>query len=132
MAIVGIEKLSAEIQKELTLYSQEVSDKLKVLAKKYATDLVKKTKATAPSGDRKSGKYRDSIKAKKLEEDVNSIKYIWYVDSKNSNYRLTHLLVHGHAKRGGGRTRENHFLRNAVEEMERNYLNDVEEVIRNG
>ena len=132
MAIVGIEKLSAEIQKELTLYSREVSDKLKVLAKKYATDLVKKTKATAPSGDRKSGKYRDSIKAKKLEEDANSIKYIWYVDSKNSNYRLTHLLVHGHVKRGGGRTRENHFLRDAVEEMERNYLNDVEEVIRNG
>ena len=132
MAIVGIEKLSAEIQKELTLYSQEVNDKLKVLAKKYATDLVKKTKATAPSGDRKSGKYRDSIKAKKLEEDVNSIKYIWYVDSKNSNYRLTHLLVHGHAKRGGGRTRENHFLRNAVNEIEQAYLKEIEEVIRNG
>lgn len=132
MAIVGIEKLSAEIDKELTLYSQGVAEKLKVLAKKYATELVKKTKATAPDGDRKSGKYKDSIKAKKLEEDVTSIKYIWYVDSKNSNYRLTHLLVHGHAKRGGGRTKENHFLRDAVEEMERNYLKDVEEVIKNG
>lgn len=132
MAIVGIEKLSAEIDKELKLYSQDVAEKIKVLTKKYADELVKKTKETAPDGDRRSGKYKNSIKAKKLEEDVNSIKYIWYVDSKNSNYRLTHLLVHGHAKRGGGRTRENHFLRNAVEEMERDYVNDVEEVLKNG
>ena len=132
MAIVGIEKLSAEIDKELTLYSTSVTEKLKALAKKYSSELVKKTKATAPNGNRKSGKYKDSIKAKKQSEDINSIKYIWYVDSKNSNYRLTHLLVNGHAKRNGGRTKANHFLRDAVEEMESNYIKDVEEVIQNG
>lgn len=132
MAIIGIEKLSAEIDKELTLYSMEITEQLKKLAKKYSSDLVKKTKATAPVGDRKSGKYRDSIKAKKQEENINSITYLWYVDSKNSNYRLTHLLVHGHAKRNGGRTRGNNFLSDAVEEMERNYLKEIEEVIKNG
>ena len=132
MAIIGIEKLSAEIDKELTLYSKSVTEKLKVLTEKYAKELVKKTKATAPSGKRRSGKYRDSIKAKKLEENANSIKYIWYVDSKNSNYRLTHLLVNGHAKRNGGRTKANHFLRDAVDDMERNFTKDVEEVLQNG
>lgn len=132
MAVIGIEKLSAEINDELKLYSAEVTDGLKKVARKYATELVKRTKATAPSGKRKANKYRDSIKAKKQSENLNEIKYIWYVDSKNSNYRLTHLLVRAHAKRNGGRTRENHFLRNAVNEIEQEYLKEIEEVIKNG
>ena len=132
MAIIGIEKLSAEIDRELKLYSSEVTDGLKKVAKKYSSELVKRTKATAPVGDRKYGKYRDSIKAKKQSENLNEIKYIWYVDSKNSNYRLTHLLVHGHAKRNGERTSDNHFLRNAVNEIEQAYLKEIEEVLKNG
>lgn len=132
MAIIGIEKLSSEINDELKLYSKEITDGLKKVARKYSSELVKKTKATAPDGDRKTNKYRDSIKSKKQSENLNEIKYIWYVDSKNSNYRLTHLLVHGHAKRNGGRTRENHFLRNAVNEIEKAYLKEIEEVIKNG
>ncbi len=132
MAVIGIENLSAEINDELKLYSESIKEGLSKVAKKYASELVKKTKATAPVGDRKSNKYRDSIKSKKQSENLNEIKYIWYVDSKDSNYRLTHLLVHGHAKRNGGRTRENHFLRNAVNEIEQAYLKEIEEVIRNG
>ena len=132
MAIIGIEKLSAEIDQELKLYSKEVTDNLKKVAKKYSSELVKRTKATAPVGDRKYNKYRDSISAKKLSENINEIKYIWYVDSKKSNYRLTHLIVNGHAKRNGGRTRENHFLRDAVNEIEQAYLKEIEEVIQNG
>lgn len=132
MAIVGIEKLSAEINKELTLYSQEVTDQLKKVSQKYAKELVKKTKETAPVGNRKSNKYRDSIACKKQYENANGVSWIWYVNSKNSNYRLTHLLVNGHAKRGGGRTRENHFLTRAVEEIEQNYLKEIEAIINNG
>lgn len=133
MAVIGIEKLSAEINDELKLYSESVKEGLSKVAKKYASELVKKTKATAPVGDRKSNKYRDSIKSKKLTENLNEIKYIWYVDSKNSNYRLTHLLVKGHITRNGvDRTSENHFLRNAVNEIEQAYLKEIEEVIRNG
>lgn len=132
MAIIGIEKLSAEINKELTLYSQEVTDQLKKVSQKYAKELVKKTKETAPVGNRKSNKYRDSIACKKQYENANGVSWIWYVNSKNSNYRLTHLLVNGHAKRGGGRTSENHFLTRAVEEIEQNYLKEIEAIINNG
>ena len=132
MAIVGIEHLSAHIDKELTIYSQEVTDDLKRLSKKYASELVKKTKATAPVGNRDSNKYRDSIKSKKLSESPNGVTYAWYVDSKNSNYRLTHLLVDGHAKKGGGRTRGNDFLEKAVAEIEKDYVKAIEEVIKNG
>ena len=132
MAIVGIEHLSAEIDKELTIYSQEITDGLKQLAKQYSTELVKQTKATAPSGDRKSNKYKDSIKSKKINESARGVTYAWYVDSKNSNYRLTHLIVHGHATRNGGRTKANDFLKKAVDDVESKYLKAVEEVLRNG
>ena len=132
MAVIGIEKLSSEIEKELTLYSQEVATQLKKVAQKYAKELAEKTKATAPSGTRKSGKFKDSIKFKKLEESLNGVTFVWYVDSKNSNYRLTHLIVNGHAKRNGGRTKANDFLKVAVESIEQDYIKAIEEVIQNG
>lgn len=132
MAVIGIEKLSSEIERELSIYSTDVAKSIKKLTKKYADELVKKTKETAPDGLRKSSKYRDSIQCKLLEESLNGVKYIWFVNSKNSNYRLTHLLVHGHTTRNGGRTSENHFLRNAVESMEKDYIKAIEEVIQNG
>lgn len=132
MAIIGIERLNAQIEKELTIYSREITEKLKAVAKEYSAELVKRTKATAPVGDRKSNKYRDSIKSKKLNETDRGVTYIWYVDSKNSNYRLTHLLVDGHAKRNGGRTKANPFLQNATEAIEQEYIKAIEEVIRNG
>lgn len=132
MASIGLEKLSAEISSELALYSKEVIEKLDEISKEYANILVKKTKATAPVGSRDSNKYRDSIKSKKLSESLNGVTYAWYVDSKNSNYRLTHLLVHGHAKKGGGRTRGNDFLSKAVAEIEKDYVKAIKEVIENG
>ena len=132
MAIVGIEHLSAQIEKELTLYSQNLTDELKKIAKKHSSELVKQTKASAPVGRRRSNKYRDSIKCKKLNESARGITYVWYVDSKNSNYRLTHLLVHGHALRDGGRTKANPFLQNATAEIEKEYIKAIEEAIKNG
>ena len=132
MAIVGVEHLSAQIEKDLTIYSQEITDSLKDIAKDYSKELVKQTKATAPVGNRKSNKYKDSIKSKKLNETPRGITYVWYVDSKDSNYRLTHLLVDGHVTRDGGRTRANDFLKKAVDDVIPKYLKAVEEVIKNG
>lgn len=132
MAIVGIEHLSAQIDKELTTYSEEVLDGLKKTAKQYANELVKQTKATAPDGNRKNNKYKDSIKCKKMNETPRGITYAWYVDSKDSNYRLTHLLVHGHALRNGGRSKPNDFLQKATDDVIDRYLKAVEEVIKNG
>lgn len=132
MAIVGIEHLSSELEKELTVYSKSVLEKLKITAEKYSTELVAQTKATAPVGNRRSNKYKNSIKCKKLNESARGITYVWYVDSKDSNYRLTHLLVHGHALRDGGRSKANDFLKNAVDDVTAKYIQEVEEIIKNG
>lgn len=132
MAVIGIEQLSAEIETALTVYTKETTEKLKKIAGKYARILKKQTKENAPVGRRKDGKYRDSINCKKQWESPNGVKYVWYVNKKDSNYRLTHLLVNGHITRNGGRTTPNNFLRDAVSEVTTDYLKEVEEAIKNG
>lgn len=132
MAVIGIEHLAKEIETTLTVYSKETTEKLKSIANKYSKILKKQTKANAPVGKRKDGKYKDSISCKKRWESANGVSYVWYVNSKDSNYRLTHLLVNGHVKRNGGRTKPNNFLRDAVSEVTTDYLKEVEEAIKNG
>ncbi len=48
----------------------------------------------------KTGKYKKSWAAKKVQENANSL--TMSVHSRN-RYQIAHLLEHGHAKRGGGR-----------------------------
>jgi hypothetical protein len=126
---IGINQLADAITDELTLYGQKIIDGVKQEAKKSMTELVKKTKATAPVGNR-SKHYRDSISSRKESENNRSISYLWYV--KGSDYRLSHLLENGHATRNGGRTKGTHFIRNASDPILEAYIKKVEEVIKNG
>lgn len=128
--IISIDNLSNEIEKELSLYSAEITAKMKNTTKVHAKKLLDKTKATAPSGKRKSGKFKTAIKCTVQNETANNVSYLWYVGGKN--YRLTHLIVHGHAKRNGGRTKSNDFLKKAVDEVEASYEKAIEEDIKNG
>ena len=48
----------------------------------------------------KTGKYKKSWAAKKVQENANSLAMV--VHSRD-RYQIAHLLEHGHAKRGGGR-----------------------------
>ena len=130
MGTIGVEELSSAIAKELTLYSSEVTEGIKRETKTHAKKLLDITRKTAPSGDRKTGKYRTSIRCTVQSETANRVTYLWYVTGKN--YRLTHLLVKGHAKRGGGRTKANPFLQNAVDQVIPEYERACEEVVKNG
>ena len=126
---VGIETLGDAIARELTIYSQEVIDGIKVEAKRYMSQLVKDTKATAPVGHRQKH-YRDSIKSKKVSESDREILYLWYVDG--SDYRLSHLLEDGHALRNGGRVEGTHFIEKATDPIIEEYLATVEDIIKGG
>lgn len=128
MAKVGIDGLAEAIGNELTLYAEGVKKGLDREADKAIKKLVKQTKASAPTGKR--GKFRSSISSKKLEDNINVTGYVWYV--KAPEHRLTHLLVHGHATKNGGRTRGNPFLQNAVSEVIPEYEKKVKEVLQNG
>ena len=126
---IPVSQLADAINNELTLYNDKVITGVKKQAKKYMSQLVKDTKATAPVGKR-TKHYRDSIASKKLEENDRSITYLWYV--KGSDYRLSHLLEKGHALRNGGRTAGTHFIQNASDSILKQYVEAVEGVIKNG
>ena len=126
---ISIEGLSSAIERELTIYSNEITEGIKRETKNTANKLVKKTKETAPVGNR-SKHYRDNIASRKLEENDRGATYQWYV--KGPDYRLSHLLENGHATRDGERTRATHFIKNASEPILKEYEEKIEEVCRNG
>lgn len=122
------DKLAEAIGKELTIYSEEVEDKLREVTRKSVTTLVKKTKATAPKGKR--GKFSKQIAGdfSDLKKGTRKIKAVWYV--KAPDHRLTHLLVHGHATKDGGRTKADPFLQNALDEVLPEFERKVEEALK--
>ena len=124
---VKAEDLGAVIGEELTIYHQDVLDAVNAAGDKAIKALVKKTRATAPVGAR--GSFKRSISSK-TETGKRGNKYYWYV--KPPDHRLTHLLVHGHVTKDGGRTKADPFLANALEEVKPEYERDVEEALKNG
>lgn len=132
MSRVGItpDKLAGAIEKELTIYGEGVEEKLRNATRKSMATLVKKTKATAPKGKR--GKFAKSITSdqRELKGKGRKISATWYV--KAPDHRLTHLLVHGHATKDGGRTKADPFLSNALAEVLPEFEREVEEALKNG
>lgn len=117
------------INQELTIYSREVTEMIKQEAKAHMSQLVKETKKTAPVGDREKH-YRDNIKSKKTSESDRGVSYTWYVEGPD--YRLSHLLENGHALRDGGRVEGTHFIEKASDPILADFVEKVEEAIRNG
>lgn len=121
--------LGAALEQELTIYNEEVNEGLRRVTEDSMKKLVKLTKATAPTGKR-NGQYRKNITAdyKATKGKSRKVSATWYV--RAPDYRLTHLLVHGHDKKNGGRTRANPFLENAVNQVLPEYEQAVQEVLK--
>lgn len=128
-------ELGSALEHELELYAQEVQDGIAQVTEASMKKLVRTTKATAPTG-RRHGQFKKNITAdyqelrrvKKLRG--RTIRATWYV--KAPDHRLTHLIVHGHATKDGGRTRANPFLQNALDSVLPEYEKGIEEVLKNG
>ena len=115
--------LGAAINEQLTLYHADVIERVNAAGEKAIKALVKKTKATAP---KQSGDYRKAITSVATEHKATGDKeYTW--GAKAPHYRLTHLLVKGHAKQNGGRVDGDPFLENALAEVLPEYEKDAEE-----
>ena len=117
------EMLGAAIQDALTVWSKDVQDRVDAAAEKAIKKMVKLTKASAPV---KSGDFKRSIKSEK-EPGPRGNTYVW--GAKAPHYRLTHLLVHGHAKRNGGRVGGDPFLENAMAQVLPEDENAVKEAV---
>lgn len=119
--------LGAAIAQELTIYNNNVIEGVNEAGKKAIKKLVRLTEETAPIGERNGRNFAASISSKEIKAQRGS-KYVWYV--KPPNHRLTHLLVHGHATKDGGRTKPNPFLQNAVDTVLPEFEKDVEEAVK--
>lgn len=125
---VSIAQLGAAISAELTIYHEGVTEKVNAAGRKAAKDLVKKTKASAPVGAR--GAFKKSITYTETDAGHGMKLFTW--GAKAPNHRLTHLLVHGHVTKDGGRARGSSFLQDALGEVLPDYEKAVEEAIKNG
>lgn len=126
---VKAESLADAINSELKLYSKGLTEEINNVGLISIKDLVRKTKATAPRGERARHYYRSISFDTKKRNATRSKIYTWYV--KAPEYRLTHLLVNGHQTRNGGRTKANPFLQNALNEVLPEYEKNIEEAIKN-
>ena len=133
---VPIVNLESAISEALKEYQRDVVNNAVITETKIAMkDLVEKTKATAPVGNR-TKHYRDNISSKVNQKADDSLgvglRYgeLWYV--KAPDYRLSHLLNNGHALRNGGRYEGTQFITKATDEVETAYLENLKKAIENG
>lgn len=113
--------LAAEIQRVLQGYVAGISEQIEIDKKEVATELKNYLTHNSPKGVRTDNPYRKGWRVKKKGKK--------YIVHNKTNYQLTHLLEHGHAKRGGGRTETRIHIAPAEEIFVREFLDRVERAI---
>ncbi len=124
---IKIGDLEKAINEELTIYCDDVTEKVKKISDDVMNTLVKNTKKDA---NKRTGTYAKAIASKRTLETKRSRVNTWYV--KDPEYRKSHLLEKGHATRNGGRTRAFPFISKNEQIAVKDYENQVEEAIKNG
>ena len=99
MKKVSIDEMGNAIAKEFEEYVEMTTQEVKSICKEVAEDCKAKIQEEAPVD---TGRYKKSWDVTETERKRMGVTYT--VHSK-TQYRLTHLLEFGHAKRGGGRTK---------------------------
>ena len=126
---IKIEDLGDAITQSLTVYSKDVQDRINKAGSKAIKELERKTKDTAPFNARAYHQhYVDLIATKTEQSRTGDATHIWYV--KPPGHRLTHLLVHGHDTRDGGRTKADPVLSNALDAVLPDYEKEIEEAVK--
>ena len=126
MANTSIDDLATEIRRELQLYSEDIVEKIDISSERVGREAVKRLKETSPKD---KGNYAKSwtmtTEKPRFLGPANRIIHV-----KKPHYRLTHLLEHGHAKVGGGRTRKFIHIEPAEDLVVQEFMNEVEEAIK--
>ena len=120
---VKIEGLADAVMKELEDYAEVVDTDMRKAVTKAGQTVRKDIMAGAR---KRSGDYAKSWTTKQTSRSLEIT-----VHSRN-RYQLAHLLEHGHAKRGGGRTRAFPHIAPAEENGIRQLEEDIKRSIRHG
>lgn len=116
---VRIDQMADEIMKGLKEYADLATDEMKAAVKDAGKLAKEEIAETAPKD---TGKYAKSWTSKVTAESSDNIKVTVYSPKK---YQLAHLLEHGHAKRGGGRTKARPHIAPAEEKAEKKLEEDI-------
>ena len=125
---IGSEDLASAVLDMLDEYHKDVADGIFKEGKKAIKEMERLSIDDAPIGKR--GEFRPHIASMSKRDRLDRMTHTWYV--KAPEYRLTHLLVHGHRLPRGGHTDPNPFVDNAYNDARDQYLDGVERVIKNG
>lgn len=96
MAGIDLDKAVKDI---LSQYGEVAIEATKEAVAEVAKEAAKKLKSSSPRG--RTGKYAKGWTSKVETGRVSASATVY---GKSGTYQLAHLLEHGHAKRGGGRT----------------------------
>ena len=117
--------LGDAIKAELTIYHEDVVEKVNAAGSSAIKELVKRTKAGAPVD---KGDFKKSIASKEVTAGNGMKSFVLF--ARPPLHRIFHLLVHGHAKQNGGRVPGNPFLQNACDQVLPEYEREIEEALK--
>ncbi len=124
MANIKIDDLASAITKELTEYSQEVTDGIKREIKAVAKECKTEIQQNSPVD---TGSYRKGWQDKTSYESSSDIRVVIL---NRTDYQLTHLLEYGHAKVNGGRVNGKPHIRPAEKHAEQKLMKKVKVVVK--
>lgn len=94
---VSVDGMAEAIAQSMAEYADLSNEVMKRSVAEVSRSVKKDIQANAPV---RTGKYKKSWAAKKIQEDANSLTMA--VHSRD-RYQIAHLLEHGHARRNGDR-----------------------------
>ena len=94
---VNVDEMAEAIAQSMTEYADLSNEVMKQSVAEVSRSVKKDIQSGAPA---RTGKYKKSWTAKKMQEDANSLTMV--VHSRD-RYQIAHLLEHGHAGRNGDR-----------------------------
>ena len=118
-----IDNLAKTIMEGLQEYADVASADVKTAVRKAGKNVKAEISANAP---KRTGAYAKSWAVKTEKETAHSLEVV--VHSKN-RYQIAHLLEHGHAKRGGGRTKASVHIAPAEEAGAKQLEDDIRKAL---
>ncbi|MFC3883754.1 HK97 gp10 family phage protein [Bacillus songklensis] len=114
-----MDDIAKELTKQLAQYTTSVEEELENAKEDVTKTGVTALKAASP---KETGSYAKGWTRKKVGQDI--------IVHNRTDYQLTHLLEHGHAKAGGGRVVGIPHIRPVEEQMVKEFEERVEKAIK--
>lgn len=129
MAKINVDKLSLEVLRQLEIYRNNTLESVKRAVIETAKETAVELRETAPVGQ--TGDYAQSWTYRRDPDLRGAWRYSMVVYSKKPDYRLTHLLEHGHAKVNGGRVSSKPHIKKAelraIERLDQKLRKNIKE-----